>query len=144
MPKGTTYCNDLLGLLFRAAAIANIADNAASSPLTNLYLSLHTADPGAGGNQQTSEATFGAYARIAVARSAGGWNAPSGGILDNAALIQFAECTSGSNVITHVGIGTLASGTGKLLYVGALAASRTISSGIRPQFAASALTVTEA
>src|ERR1043165_5112490 len=42
--KGTTFCNDLLKLIFNAAAIANLADNAASSPLANLYLALHTAE----------------------------------------------------------------------------------------------------
>ena len=44
MPKSSTFDNDLLKLIFNATAIANIADNAGSSPLTNLYLSLHTAD----------------------------------------------------------------------------------------------------
>ncbi len=46
MSKGNTFENDLLKLIFNATAIANIADNAGSSPLTNLYVSLHTADPG--------------------------------------------------------------------------------------------------
>src|SRR5262245_35265390 len=54
--KANTFDNDLLKLIFNATPIANIADNAATSPLTNLYLSLHTADPGAGGNQTTNEA----------------------------------------------------------------------------------------
>ena len=48
MPKSTTTCNNLLKLIFNAVAWANMADNAAASPLTNLYLSLHTADPGVG------------------------------------------------------------------------------------------------
>ena len=38
MPKSTTTCNNLLRLLFTAVAWANVADNAAASPLTNLYL----------------------------------------------------------------------------------------------------------
>ena len=37
--KGSTFSNDLLKLIFNATAIANIADNAASGPLTNLYVS---------------------------------------------------------------------------------------------------------
>lgn len=36
MSKGNTFENDLLKLIFQGVAIANIADNAASSPLTNL------------------------------------------------------------------------------------------------------------
>ena len=56
---------------------------------------------------------------------------------------QFVECGGGSNVITHVAIGTEASGAGLVLYAGALTAPRTVSSGIQPQFAAGSLTVTE-
>ena len=67
--KGSTFDNDLLKLIFNATPIATIADNAASTPLTSLYLSLHTADPGAGGSQTTSEAAYGGYARQPVART---------------------------------------------------------------------------
>jgi hypothetical protein len=143
MPKSSTFSEDILNLIFRATAIANIADNASSSPLTSLYLSLHTADPGIGGSQTTNEATYGGYARLAVSRSGTGWDAAASQQVVNAALAQFAECTSGSNTITHVAIGTAASGAGKVLYAGALSASRAISSGIQPQFADSALTVQE-
>jgi len=73
MSKGNTWENDLLKLIFNATAIANIAANAASSPLTNLYVSLHTADPGEAGDQTTSEATYTSYARVAVARTSGGF-----------------------------------------------------------------------
>ena len=73
MSKGDTFENDFVKLIFQASAIANIADNAATSPLTNLYLSLHTADPGEAGSQTTSEATYTSYARVAVARTSGGF-----------------------------------------------------------------------
>lgn len=142
MSKGNTFETDLIGIIFNATAIANICDNAASSPLTSLYVGLHTADPGEGGSQTTSESAYGAYARVAVTRNAGGWTVASG-TASNTALIQFPECTSGSETITYVSIGTASSGTGKILYSGALTASRAISSGIQPQFAALALVVTE-
>lgn len=58
MSKGNTFENDLLLLIFNATAIGNIADNAASSPLTNLYVSLHTGDPGEAGNQTTNECAY--------------------------------------------------------------------------------------
>lgn len=141
--KGSTFDNDLLKLIFNATAIANIADNAATSPLTNLFVSLHTADPGPGGNQTTSEATYTGYARVAVARTSGGWTVSSSSVT-NAGTITFGACTAGSNTITHVAVGTLTSGTGKLLYSGPLTASLAVSAGITPSFAASALTVTEA
>ncbi len=129
-------------LIFNATAIANIADNAASSPLTNLYVSLHTADPGEGGSQTTNECAYGSYARVAVARSGSGWTV-SGNTATNAALVQFPQCTSSSETATHVAVGTAASSTGKLLYKGALSASLAISSGIQPQFAAGSLQVSE-
>jgi hypothetical protein len=46
----------LLSLIFTATNWANIADNTATAPLTNLFVSLHTADPGEAGSQTTNEA----------------------------------------------------------------------------------------
>lgn len=143
MAKSTSTCNNVLALVFNATAWANMADNAASSPFTNLYLGLHTADPGVGNNQTTNEATYTGYARLAVVRTTSGWTVPSAGATANAALAQFIICSGGSNTITHVSIGTASSGAGTVLYAGALTSSRSISSGIQPQFAIGALTVTE-
>ena len=143
MPKSTTACNDILALLFNATAIANIADNASSSPLTNLYLSLHTANPGVGGAQTTNETAYTNYVRVAVARTTGGWSVPSSGATANAALVQFAQCGVTGATITYVAIGTASSGTGKVLYSGALSSSLAVAQLIQPQFAISALTVTE-
>ena len=56
MAKSSTFESDLLKLVFQGAAIANIADNAASSPLTSLYVALHTADPGAAGTPEIGRA----------------------------------------------------------------------------------------
>lgn len=108
----------------------------------NRYISLHTADPGEAGNQSTSECAYGGYARQTITASTG-FSAASGGISQNTGLIQFPTCVSGSETITHVSIGTAASGAGQILYSGPLNASRNVSSGIQPQFAASSLTVTE-
>lgn len=142
MSKGNTFEADLIALIFNATPIANLADNAGTSPLTSLHVSLHTADPGEGGAQNTSEATYGGYARVAVARSGAGWTV-SGGSVSNAALVQFPQCASGSSTVTHVGVGTASSGAGKLLYKGALASSLSISTGIQPQFAGGALNIQE-
>lgn len=142
MSKGNTFENDLVKLIFNGTAIANIADNAASSPLTNLYISLHTADVGEGGDQTTSEATYTSYARVAVARTAGGWTI-SANAVSNAAAITFPACTGGTNTITHFAVGTAASSTGKVLYKGALSASLAVSTGITPEFAIGDLDITE-
>lgn len=132
MSKGNTYENDLLKLIFNATAIANIADNAAASPLTNLWISLHTADPDETGNQTTSEATYGAYSRVSVARTTAGW-AVVNNTVNPVANIVFPQCTSGSNTITHAAIGTASSGTGKILYKGAVTPNIAVTTGVTPR-----------
>lgn len=142
MSKGNTFENDLMKLIFQGTAIANLADNAASGPLTSLYVSLHTADPGEAGSQTTSEATYTNYARVAVTRNSGGWTV-SGNQASNTALVQFPQCGGGTNTITYVGVGTDSSGAGKLLYSGALSSSLAVANLIQPQFAIGALVVSE-
>jgi hypothetical protein len=143
MAKSTTTCNNLLKLLFNATAWANIADNAGASPLTNLYLSLHSADPGVGNNQTTNEVAYSNYQRIPIARSGSGWTVLSNGV-SNAALAQFAQCGITGATARYVAIGTNASpDAGNVLYAGQLNADLAISNGIQPQFALGALTVTE-
>lgn len=115
--KGTTWINDYLKLLFNATAIANIADNALVSPLTSLHLSLHSADPGAGGSQTTNEAAYTGYARAAVARTSGGWTV-SGTSVSLAALASFGQCTANGQTLTHWAVGTASTGAGKVLYSG--------------------------
>lgn len=141
--KGNTFSSDILKLIFQAVAIANIADNAATSPLTNLFVSLHTADPGPAGDQTTSESAYTGYARVAVVRTSSGWSI-AGQTISNVAAINFPACTGGSSTVTHAAVGTLTSGAGKLLYTGALTASLAVSNGITPSFAIGALTASEA
>jgi hypothetical protein len=132
MSKGNTFENDLLKLIFQGEAIANLADNAAASPLASLYFALHTADPGESGNQTTSEASYGAYARVAVARSIAGF-AVTGNVVQPQANVDWPECTSGTDEITHFSIGTAASGTGKILYKGPFDATISVSTGVTPR-----------
>lgn len=141
MSKGNTFENDLLKLIFNATAITNIADNAASSPLTNLYVSLHTADPGEGGDQSTSETTYTSYARVAVARSGSGFTVTNNSV-SPAANIDFAAATGGTATITHFAIGTASSGTGKILYKGTVSPNISVSTGVTPRLT-TASTVTE-
>lgn len=142
MSKSNLLENGILALLFNATALANLAENDSSSPATNLYVSLHTADPGEAGDQTTNEATYTDYARVAVARTSGGWTV-SGNAVTNTAAIIFPEASGGSNTITHFGVGVAVSGAGQLLYKGALTASLAVSTGIEPQFAAGDLDITE-
>lgn len=141
MSKGDTYENDLLKLLFNATAIANVADNAASSPLTNLFVALHTADPGEAGTQATSEATYTSYARATVARTSGGWTV-TGNSVSPAATISFPACTGSTNTITHFSVGAAVSGASKIFYSGTVTPNMSVSTGVTPQLATSS-TVTE-
>jgi len=144
MPKSTSTCNSIVNLMYRATAWANVADNAASSPLTNTYVSLHTSSLTASSNLQTeNESAYTNYARVAVARSTG-WSAASSGATSNAALIQFPQCGVTGSTVSHVAIGTASSGAGTVWHYGALNSSLAVANGITPQFAASALTITEA
>ncbi len=142
MPKSTSVCNSVLALIFNGTAWADFAENDATTPATDLYVSLHTADPGVGGSQLTNEIAYTNYARVAVARTAGGWTV-SGATSENAALIQFAQCGVTGGTATHAAIGKASSGAGLVLYAGALNSSLAIANLIQPQFAAGDLTATE-
>jgi len=131
MSKSNSFETSLLQLIFNATAIANIADNAATSPLTNLFVSLHTADPGEAGNQSTSEATYTSYARVSVARTSGGWTVAAGSVSPVAA-ITFQEATGGTNTITHFGIGVASSGATTLLYSGTVTPNLSVTTGVTP------------
>lgn len=130
--KSDFFENALLKLIFNGTAIANIADNAASAPLTVLYLSLHTSDPGDSGNQSSNETTYTGYNRISIARTNAGW-AVAGNQVSPAAAIEFGQCTVGGATITHAGIGVAGSGAGTLLYSGAVTPNIVVAPGVVPK-----------
>lgn len=146
MSKSNTFETDILGLVFNGTAIANLADNAATSPLTSLFLALHTADPGETGTQSTNETAYTGYARVAVARTSGGWtvSSPGGvGTVSPNANIDFGACTASPGAaITHASIGVASSGATKILYKGALSAAITMAIGVIPRLTAGS-TITE-
>lgn len=141
MSKGDTFENDILKLIFNATAIANIADNAGASPLVNLFVSLHTADPGESGTQTTSECAYTSYARVTIARTGVGWTV-SGNSVSPASAITFPACTGGTETATYAAVGVASSGSSKILYSGAISPSISISSGVTPQLTTSS-TITE-
>lgn len=141
MSKSNTFENDWLKLIFNATAIANLADNAASSPLTNLYVSLHTADPGEAGNQTTNEIAYTSYARVAVARTSGGWTVTNNSV-SPVANIDFPAATGGSGTVTYFGVGSASSGAGTLYYSGTVTPNISVTSGVTPRLT-TASTITE-
>jgi hypothetical protein len=145
MSKTNVFETDFLELIFNGTTIDDIAENDTTSPAANLYVSLHTSDPGEAGDQTTNEATYTGYARVAVARSGAGWTV-SGNNCSNAATFTFGECTAGSETITHFGIGTGSSGVGYLLFKGAITSpvsGLAVSAGIAPEFNAGDIDINE-
>ena len=143
MSKSNTFENDLLKLIFNATAIANLADNAASAPLTNLYVSLHTNDPGEAGVQTTNECAYVDYARITVARTSGGWTIAGNSVSPTTTLSGIiAGAGTTPETATYAAIGTALTGAGKILYSGALSPTIAIDDGVTPQITTSS-TITE-
>ena len=127
---------DILGLIFNATAISGLADNASASPLTNLYVALHTADPGEGGNQSTNEVSYTGYARVAVQRSGAGWTL-AGQTISPTAVIEFGEMTAGTaGTAVYASVGTAASGAGKYIIRGALSPTIPFQVGTVPRIRA--------
>lgn len=134
MSKTNAWENALLLLLGNNTNAANIGDATGlrgSSTAGSFYLSLHTADPGEAGDQTTSEVAYTSYARVAVARTSGGFTV-SGNTLALAANATFPAGTGGSGTATHFGLGTASSGAGVLLYKGAISPSIVTGNGVTP------------
>ena len=148
MTKTDAFENGILRLIFQndasQAGIAAIGSGLqASSTAGSFYIGLSTGTLTDSSDQSTTQAAYGSYARVAVARSSGSWSI-SGSTISNVNAITFPQCTSGSESETYFGIGTTSgTGAGNLLYWGALTSALAVSSGITPSFVAGALTVTE-
>lgn len=144
MSASDTMETNILKLILQNVDFADIGDATGlqgSSTAGNLYVGLHTGDPTDSGDQESNEANYTGYSRVAVARSAGGWSV-SGDTGSNVAAVTFGECTAGPDTITHFSIGTDASGAGTLLFSGTCSLSVTV--GVTPEFGAGDLTVTAA
>ena len=145
MPKSTDACNRVNNLLYRATAWPNVADNAASAPLTNVAVALHTATLTAATNSQAeNEVAYTNYARQNVLRSTG-WSVASGGSTSNSALLQFPQSGATGATLAAVSTGVATSGATSVWHFGTLNSPITIgaSASITPQFLAGGLVITE-
>jgi len=122
----------LLKLVFQAVAWANYADNAATSPETNIVNALHTADPGDGGAQNTTEIGYTSYARVNVARTTGGWTETSGSV-SPVANIDFPTGTGGSGTATHFSTGKSGGGASAILWSGTVTPNIVTGNGVTPR-----------
>ena len=124
----------ILGLIFNATAWANYADNAASSPQTNISIALHSADPATGGNQSTSEIAYTSYARASVARTTGGWTITGTGPASCSPVsnITFPAGTGGSGTATNFSTGKTGGGATAILWSGTVTPNIACGSGVTP------------
>lgn len=137
MSKSNDYENALLQLAFNGTPIPGLADNAAASPATSLYIALHSADPGEDGKQNTSEITYTGYARAPVTRNPAGW-VVTGSVVSPANSVEFGEMTGGTaGTATHMTIGTQSTGAGMVLYRGPITPEIPYAEGVAPRIRAS-------
>ena len=144
MSKSDAFEASILDLLFKNFAITGIGDAGGLLPSAvagNLFVTLHTADPGDAGTAITSETAYTGYARQPVARGAG-WTR-TGNSISPAANVDFPECSAAPGTPnTHFGVASTVSGAGVLLYKGALTPNITMAVGVIPRVK-STTTITE-
>lgn len=132
MSISNTTESAILSLIFTATAWANYADNASSSPETNIAIALHTADPTDAGTMSSSEVTYTSYARASVARSGAGWTETSGSVSPDA-NIDFAAGTGGSGTATHFSTGKTGGGAAAILWSGTVSPNIVTGNGVTPR-----------
>lgn len=139
MAKNDTFKNDVLKLIFHGIPISDIAANA-GVPITSLVVALHTADPGGGGDQTTSELSYTGYVRQTKVRSSVGWTI-TGNSVSPATPILFPLMTAGAGgTVTHWSVGTGTSN--KILYRGVVTPNLVVIVGKQPRIVVTS-TITE-
>ena len=125
----------VLKLIFQAVAWGNYADNAATSPETNIVFALQTADPLDAGTMSTSEATYTSYARVNVARTTGGFtvSGTSPTAASPAATVAFPAGTGGSGTVTNFSAGKSGGGASAILFSGTVTPNIVTGNGVTPQ-----------
>ena len=131
---GNTLQSGFLNLVLCAKSLSNIATVVAS---TTIWVALHTADPLAGGSQNTSEAAFPNYARIATDRSTatltGGWNVTGNSPASASPITNIAFPTANAataEVETFFSVGLSSAGAGTLLWAGPLTPNVTMANAV--------------
>lgn len=132
MSISDTTENAILLLIFNATAWSNYADNAASSPQTNVHCALATADPGDAGTMSTSETTYTSYARVNVARTSGGWTVTNNSV-SPVANVDFPAGTGGSGTVTHFSAGKTGGGAVAILFSGTVTPNIVTGNGVTPR-----------
>lgn len=124
--------NNILDLLFTAVAWANIADDAATTPITNIAYALHTGDPGEAGTQNTSEITYTSYARKDVARTTGGHTVTANSV-SPVANVDFVAGTGGAGTASYFSVGKTNTGATDIFYSGTVTPNIVTGDGVTPR-----------
>jgi len=98
---------------------------------TAWYIALYTSAPSDSGGG--TEVSGGGYARKTVA-----WDAAAtpGGTTQNSGVVTWTASGASFGTVTHIGIHSASSGSGNLLWHGAMTASKTVNDGDTLEFAA--------
>jgi hypothetical protein len=125
---GATFATDLAKLIFQNIALALLGDSSGLQPSAtagNIYVALHSADPGLAGDQTTSEVAYTGYSRYAVPRDNTKWTVSGSGPVQivNALTLLFPTCTGGSDVARWFSLGCAGTSTGKIIARGPLVAT---------------------
>jgi hypothetical protein len=131
MAKSTAHANAVLDAIGGATTIA-----------AQTWVSLHTGNPGTTG---ASEVSGGSYARVRVNQNGSTspyWNTAASAAMTNNGAITFPE-GGGDAAVTHFGLWT-ATSAGTFIRGGALDTGFTYASNVTPEFATTALELTEA
>jgi hypothetical protein len=138
-------------LMAGSDAFNNVGDAIGPIFTGSRYISLHTADPTEEGDQTSSEITYTGYTRV-LQFSGLPWDISGGtatlaatgnGLVLGADSMAFPQVTGGSGTATHFGIGTASSGTGILIYAGALSPNIVCGAGVTPRVTDGTTTITE-
>ena len=103
------------------------------------YLALFTSGTNLEAGSIADEANYTDYARVALTKGSS-WTGTSSPFT-NTNLIQFPAASGGTNAITHFAVVDTSAGAVAMMISGALSSTLNVSSGIQPQFAPGALSV---
>jgi hypothetical protein len=103
--------------------------NGSATRPTAWYVALYTAAPSDSGGG--TEVSTGGYARQSVTFAAA---SSPGGTTSNSTTVSFTASGANYGTVTHIGIHSASSGSGNLLWHGAMTASKTIADGDTLEF----------
>lgn len=124
--------NSLMLLMFNATTWTGLAVNDTGTPITQIAVALHTADPGDAGSMSTSEAAYGSYARVNVNRNSGGWTVTANAAKPTA-NIDFVAAASGSETEAYFSTGKTGGGAAIILFSGTVTPNITVTTGVTPR-----------